>query len=119
MYPDFYRREHPDDEYLFEFDLNEKGRMQFDTDGTSAKFTDRAKAAQEAVRMLTHFERSLLMPLTEMEEAERDLRPAKSTQEKYDGQQRRQPAPAGVRLGLQAGVHMGLCHTPQPRDGRV
>ncbi|KAI0693688.1 hypothetical protein C8T65DRAFT_833641 [Cerioporus squamosus] len=48
MYPDFYRREHPDDEYLFEFDLDEKGRMQFDTDGTSAKFTDRAKAAQEA-----------------------------------------------------------------------
>ncbi|KAI0693537.1 hypothetical protein C8T65DRAFT_64088 [Cerioporus squamosus] len=44
-----YRTEpHPDDQYLFEFDLDEKGRMQFDTDGRSAKFTDRAKAAQEA-----------------------------------------------------------------------
>ena len=42
---------HPDDEYLFEFDLDEKGRMQFDTDGQNPKFSDRAKAAQEAVRM--------------------------------------------------------------------
>ena len=41
---------HPDDKYLFEFDLDEKGRMQFDTDGRSPKFSDRAKAAQEAVR---------------------------------------------------------------------
>ena len=42
---------HPDDKYLFEFDLDEKGRMQFDTDGRSPKFSDRAKAAQEAVRI--------------------------------------------------------------------
>ena len=42
---------HPDDEYLFEFDFDEKGRMQFDTDGQNPKFSDRAKAAQEAVRM--------------------------------------------------------------------
>ena len=42
---------HPDDKYLFEFDLDEKGRMQFDTDGQNPKFSDRAKAAQEAVRI--------------------------------------------------------------------
>ncbi|RPD54241.1 hypothetical protein L226DRAFT_575815 [Lentinus tigrinus ALCF2SS1-7] len=39
---------HPDDKYLFEFDLDENGNMQFDTDGMSAKFTDRAKGAQAA-----------------------------------------------------------------------
>ncbi|RPD54243.1 hypothetical protein L227DRAFT_604180 [Lentinus tigrinus ALCF2SS1-6] len=39
---------HPDDKYLFEYDLNENGKMQLDTDGASVKFTDRAKAAQAA-----------------------------------------------------------------------
>ncbi len=49
MYPEFIRRDHPDDQYLFEFDRDEKGRMRLDTDGVNVKFTDRAKAAQEAV----------------------------------------------------------------------
>ncbi|TFK82259.1 hypothetical protein K466DRAFT_556795 [Polyporus arcularius HHB13444] len=48
MYPDLIQRDHPDDQYLFEFDRDEKGRTQFDTDGVTVKFTDRAKAAQEA-----------------------------------------------------------------------
>ncbi|KAI0693697.1 hypothetical protein C8T65DRAFT_744637 [Cerioporus squamosus] len=48
MYPDFVPHKHPDDQYLFEFDLDEKGRTRFDTDGRSIKFTDRAKAAQES-----------------------------------------------------------------------
>ncbi|TFK82256.1 hypothetical protein K466DRAFT_590640, partial [Polyporus arcularius HHB13444] len=47
-YPDSIQRGHPEDQYLFEFDRDEKGRMQLDTDGVNVKFTDRAKAAQEA-----------------------------------------------------------------------
>ncbi|RPD54240.1 hypothetical protein L227DRAFT_534906, partial [Lentinus tigrinus ALCF2SS1-6] len=48
---------HPDDKYLFEFDLDENGMPQFDTDGKSLKFTDRAKAAQAAkwTRLEKHF----------------------------------------------------------------
>ncbi len=53
MYPEN-RRNHPDDQYLFEFDRDEKGRMQLDTDGVNVKFTDRAKAAQEAVCIISH-----------------------------------------------------------------
>ena len=68
---------HPDDEYLFEFDLDEKGRMQFDTDGRSPKFSDRAKAAQEAVRSdLARVSCTQLILLSEMEKTKCDLCPA-------------------------------------------